>query len=79
MKGWEILNDYTTVWREDDCAPDAESLDAAWRRLFGEPLDLSRALLTVDGGDCTAHLFPVGRVAVTSYRGNAQIRVLSGG
>lgn len=62
-------------WSEDECLrhdPDAERIEAAWFRLFGEELpDDAQALAKYDGGDSFATLFPGGRVAWSTYEGSA--------
>jgi hypothetical protein len=50
-----------TIWEEDD-VPDAESIEGAWLRLFGEPFDESQAVDYVDLGDAFAWLLPNGHV-----------------
>jgi hypothetical protein len=61
------------LWAEDDAAPDAERLGAAWLRLFGEAFDHARAVVTIDYGDATFYLMPNGRIAIGSYPGNSEI------
>lgn len=46
------------IWIEDDATtrdPDHEDLKKAWRRLFDEELDLKRATLVEDWGDCSIY------------------------
>jgi len=63
------------LWQEDEMTlrdPDAERIEGAWRRLFGEDMpDESQALAEHDGGDVFATLYPHGRVAWSTYMGAA--------
>lgn len=72
------------LWVEDDVGisePDHETLEVAWRRLFGYELDLSAAILKTDYGDCDEYLLLVVRpncepqavVVASSYPGNSEI------
>ena len=50
------------LFEEDECAPDGESLEHAWCRLFGEPLP-EHFVEREDWGDCTVTLYRNGRIA----------------
>jgi hypothetical protein len=56
------IKDSTVIFSEDECAPDAESLDAAWKRIFGEPRP-KESIAFHDGGDCMSYEYPGGRFA----------------
>jgi hypothetical protein len=51
------------VFTEDECAPDAESIGQAWRRLFGVERQDEILVEKQDGGDCMVFLYASGRVA----------------
>lgn len=46
------------VWTQDECAPDAETVDEAWLRMFGEKSDTGNAVDVWDGGDWIGWLMP---------------------
>lgn len=69
----EKIEEGAVLWVEDECAPDAESIQAAWKRLFGEELDTSKAVREADYGDAVLYEMPGGYVATMSYPGNTQI------
>lgn len=62
-----------TLWSMDDAARDAECLPEAWRRLFGEEYDRTRAIAEHDLGDATAYVMPGGYVACESFPANTSI------
>ena len=65
----------TILWREDEATtqdPDHETLDMAYKRLFGEPFDRTRARHE-DHGDHDKYFMPNGVVVTTSYPGNNSI------
>lgn len=64
-----------SVWQEDDARPpDAETLQEAWSRIFGEPYPAHETVLARhDGGDADYFLFPGGKVVCESYPGNDAI------
>ena len=66
------------VFAEDECAPDAETLDRAWVRLFGQPRSAETVLGTSDQVDAYVTVYASGRVAVVGPPrcGWTQIRVV---
>lgn len=64
------------VWVEDDATPGTEGhegLYGAWQRLFGEKLELFRAVKLTDYADGEDYLMPNGHIAYLSYPGNSAI------
>jgi hypothetical protein len=54
----------STIWSEDECAPDAEDLDSAWLRIFGEPRPPREGCVSFDDeGDALVYEYPGGRFA----------------
>ena len=60
------------IWSQDTQAPDAETCQDAWLRLFGETLDVTQAVDSVDLGDTIGWLMPNGYVC-WNYCDGAQI------
>lgn len=56
------------LWIEDD-APDAETIDEAWWRIFGRLLIDDPIIHTFDGGDTFYQLHSGGRVSRHSFEG----------
>lgn len=64
------------IWMEDDATvsdPDHEDLRRAWRGLFGEELDLERATLVDDWGDCSIYHTSNGCEVVVTVPGDCAI------
>lgn len=60
------------IWQEDDSGCyDREQLESAWKRLFGESLDVKKNLEVRDDGDATFYRMPNGYIACHSYDGGA--------
>lgn len=75
---WSASQNSKSVWTEDEATcgdPDHETIKAAWRRSFGEDYP-DVCLASWDAGDAVFRLFPKGRVAVCSFPGNSEIRVI---
>lgn len=69
----EKIEEGAVLWAEDECAPDAESIYTAWKRLFGEALNTENAVRVADYGDAMLYEMPGGYIATISYPGNTQI------
>ena len=55
----EKIEEGAVLWAEDECAPDAESIYAAWKRLFGEALNTENAVRVADYGDAMLYVKPL--------------------
>jgi hypothetical protein len=65
----------SVVWVEDDAlTPDRESLDVAWRRVYGVDRSTETIARKVDDGDAVFVFYWNGRIACESYPGNGEIR-----
>lgn len=65
------MNKY--LWADEPCdrfLDGHESVYAAWRRLFGETLDLKDAVETIDNGDHTIYRMANGHTVVIACDGN---------
>lgn len=58
-----------TIFVEDDAAPDAETLNQAWERLFGTPRNQDEQDDELDGGDYLLYKFTHGRFACVACDG----------
>lgn len=70
------MNHGKAIWTEDDCTihdPDHETLDMAWKRLFGTEWVGAEAILVDDHGDGCEHLMPNGYVVWASWPGASAI------
>ena len=73
MEKVDKIEEGASLWQQDECAPNAESLGEAWRRLFGEELDTSKAVHEADYGDAIGYEMPGGYIAISSFPGNTGI------
>lgn len=69
------MDGYVRIWAEDECAPDAERLPTAYRRLVGRPdAKYSKDAVKVDDwGDAHAYTLPNGLLVVESFPGATAI------
>lgn len=76
------MDGYQRIWQEDDAAPDAERLGAAYARLTGSVkryaggsiVFLKAAAVSIDDwGDATCYTLPTGIRIVASYPGNSSM------
>jgi hypothetical protein len=67
-----VLRRGKLLWADEPCEREAgsESVYEAWDRLFGEPLDVRRAVRLDDGGDATTHHMPNGHCVTFACDGN---------
>ena len=84
----DLGGEYTTIrerrmamkllWDEDDATvsdPLHETLAMAYKRLFGEELDIRSAIERKDGGDGMFYIMPNGARVWSSYPGGSAIYV----
>ena len=51
------------LWREDECAPDAEPVQDAFKRMTGRPIERHDPVNQMDEGDCIAVFYKSGWMA----------------
>jgi hypothetical protein len=67
-----VLRRGKKLWADEWCdrVAGGESVYEAWERLFGEPLDTSRAIQVDDRGDAVMHHMPNGHAVTFACDGN---------
>lgn len=78
---WARDSASNVLWSEDDTTvsdPDHEDLAGAWERIFGTSRSAVTPLKCWDGSDAKFYIYDGGVIAVLSYPGNSDLRLLKG-